>query len=75
MSKGHRVQFKEADGYACSYYHIPHTVVQRDTSQAVSAGQIGSNVASVTPIGGHMHAMCISHTGDVVIILSTKPEG
>ena len=31
MSKGQRVQLKEADGYACTYYHIPHSIVQRDT--------------------------------------------
>lgn len=36
VSKGQRVQFKEADSYATTYYHLPHTIVQKDPLTSVS---------------------------------------
>ena len=29
VGRGHKVQLKEADGFASTYYNIPSTVVQR----------------------------------------------
>lgn len=29
VGKGHRVQLKEAEGFASTYYNIPTTIVQR----------------------------------------------
>lgn len=43
VGKGHRVQLKEAEGYASTYYHIPKTVVQKVSTPELNKVRVHPN--------------------------------